>query len=191
MKELEGMTIRGKKVFVREPEEMDSLSLGQDAQIIYRYLQEEQPEALKQMKKAKTLIPYLTEMQDKISEKILDIVQTESMKHREYGFIKMSQLNTRTLMETRERIFYDLFPISRLDLPLVQNSRGKACYEVDNIIDNDQMAADQELLADIIGGLPYYEAEEMGFLENLMDFQSDEDLLLTEKTSQALDRRLK
>ena len=53
------------------------------------------------------------------------------------------------------------------------------------------MAADQELLADIIGGLPYYEAEEMGFLENLMDFQSDEDLLLTEKTSQALDRRLK
>lgn len=160
MKKLEGMKLNGKNIVVKSEDDFSATNIGEYGQMIFLHLTEELPDKLKEMKKAGTLVPFLKDMDNKIFEKVTEVFmaqQTQWAKaSKTPGFIERSQILTQLKLETEKVIFNDLFPISPLDLPLVKESK-----------DNDnQMTADQELQADIIGGIPYSEAKEMGFLEN-------------------------
>ena len=122
MKELKGMRVRGKKVFVRDPEEeKDEIPyMGEYARMIQLHLEEDQPKILEKMKQAGTIIPYLKKMQDVILDKVLETIKMAQDRHPEIQgkYLKTTQLHYRVKMETEEAIFHDLFPIPPETLPL-------------------------------------------------------------------------
>lgn len=122
MKELKGMRVHGKKVFVRDPEEeKDEIPyLGEYARMIQLHLEGDQPEILEKMKQAGTIIPYLKKMQEMMSDVVIESINKVKKMHPECQgkLLEMTQLHNMAKMQVEEIMFHDLFPISPESLPL-------------------------------------------------------------------------